>query len=980
MVRELNTVNITLICDDNYIIPTMTTIASIKTTKKDDTYCKIHVIANSTNDDLYDIFNALQTDSFEIHTIIVNEEMVNELASTMGDSYCVATPSALMKFFIPNLIQGVEKILYLDGDIIVRDDLYDLYSTDLEDAYGAVVIDSTKLYSGREVVKNNDCYFNSGVMLLNTKLMATVIEQLIETKMKQVDQTLMDQDVFNLVIGKNVKCLPIKYNFLYTNLNRARDNFEMADLNKLYATNYVRLKNIYDDAVIVHFSSKDKPWKCINSPMARIWYEAYREMKKNVLSFGDTYKQVEKFEKKLVNDKGLFNAVNSSQIDFKRKLIVSLTSFPERIEYIYRTIETILDQSEIPDRVILWLAEEEFPDREKDLPKNLLLLENDGLEIKWCENIRSHKKYVYSMLQNPSDIIITADDDILYDQNMISYLFKSYLKFPTCVSSNRVHAIGFDEEGKISRYMDWPQEIENMYQIPSYGLIPTGVGGVLYPPDCLDKSVLDVRAAEEICPTTDDIWLKLMAVIHGTKTVCAYPNIELKLIKETQKVALYKGNRVGGENDRQFNTAIDYCSKMDSDLLEKIYGGYQEIAEKISVPTVSVIIPLNNSVCDMGNIKSLLNQSLKNVQYIVLDNGSKGNVGRKLIEDERVVYISNKDWSIGKEVNYALTLVQGEYVLIADTDTYYHYDFLKKNYINARNSNADVTLFKINYYDHINERVRNSEWEKRFHRIPAELNFNFKDLLQDRFNTFSYRVTDKLYKREYLCENNEQLNEEGNGYGDFAFIFSTVINANRISYESEVLALQDYREKCYHCDMYKWNFVYKSLKSLKEYLKKELAWNDAVMQDYDNFALGVMLHEYHLVNSKQLEERYNALRDYEFNNVLSSNQSREYYYDQKQYEQLQYIKNTEYLWRVVKECIGVANFDVEQMKQLKKKSDELREKNASIDGLKKQINSLNDRISQLENAEYCLEETRKSKSYKLGLLITSIPRKLIRRK
>ena len=204
-------------------------------------------------------------------------------------------------------------------------------------------------------------------------------------------------------------------------------------------------------------------------------------------------------------------------------------------------------------------------------------------------------------------------------------------------------------------------------------------------------------------------------------------------------------------------------------------------AEKISVPTVSVIIPLNNSVCDMGNIKSLLNQSLKNVQYIVLDNGSKGNVGRKLIEDERVVYISNKDWSIGKEVNYALTLVQGEYVLIADTDTYYHYDFLKKNYINARNSNADVTLFKINYYDHINERVRNSEWEKRFHRIPAELNFNFKDLLQDRFNTFSYRVTDKLYKREYLCENNEQLNEEGNGYGDFAFIFSTVINANLIS-------------------------------------------------------------------------------------------------------------------------------------------------------------------------------------------------------
>ena len=976
----MNKINIVLICDDNYIIPTLTTITSIKTAKKDDTYCKIHVIANSKNKAIYEVFDALKTKTFEIETIIVNEEMVNELASTMGDSYCVATPSALMKFFIPNLVQGVEKVLYLDGDIIVRDDLYQLYSMDLEDAYGAVVIDSTKLYSGREIVKNSECYFNSGVMLLNTQLMVNVIDKLIDTKMKQVDQTLMDQDVFNLVIGKNVKCLPIKYNFLYTNLNRARDNFEMANLNKLYGTNYVRLKNIYDDAVIVHFSSKDKPWKCISSPMARLWYEAYREMKQKVLSFGDTYKQVEKFEEKLVNDKGLYNAVNSEQIDFKRKVIVSLTSFPERIKYIHRTIESILDQSEIPDRVMLWLAEEEFPNRESDLPRDLLLLKNDGLEIKWCENIRSHKKYLYAMLQNPSDIVITADDDILYDKNMISYLFKSYLKFPTCVSSNRVHAIGFDAEGKLSRYMDWPQEIENMYQIPSYGLIPTGVGGVLYPPDCLDKKVLDASVAEEICPTTDDIWLKLMAVIHGTKTVCAYPNIELKLIKETQKVALYKGNRVGGENDRQLNTAIDYCLKMDADLIKKIYCGYQEIVEKIGVPTVSVIIPLNNSVCDMENIKSLLNQSLKNVQYIVLDDGSKGNVGRRLIEDERVVYISNKDWSIGKEVNYALTLTQGEYVLIADTDTYYHYDFLKKNYVNAQNSNADVTLFKINYYDHNNERVRNSEWEKRFHRIPAELSFTFKDLAQDRFNTFSYRVTDKLYKREYLCENKAQLNEEGNGYGDFAFIFDTVINANRISYESEVLALQDFKERCYHCDMYKWNFVYKSLENLKEYLKKKLTWDDAIKQDYDNFALGVMLHEYHLVNSKQLENRYNALREYEFDNILSQNQSREYYYDTEQYEQLQYIKNTEYLWRVVKECIGATNFDIEQMKQLKRKSDELRAKSEELQRMKEQIASLNDRISNLEYAEYCLEETRKSKSYKLGLLLTMIPRKIRGRK
>lgn len=933
----MNEVNIVLICDDNYIIPTLTTISSIKNTKKNDTLCKVHVIANTTNNALYEVFYSFNTDNFEVDLIIVNNEKVNELASSMRDSFCVATPSALMKFFIPNLVRDVDKVLYLDGDIIVRCDLYELYSMDVEEVYAAVVPDSTKLYSGREIVRNRENYFNSGVMLLNTKKMISVIDQLIETKMNQSDQTLMDQDVFNLVIGNNVKCLPIKYNLLYTNLNRARGNYKISDLNELYGTNYVRLKNVYDDAAIIHFSSKDKPWKCINSPMARIWYEAYREMKESVLSFGDNLSQIEKFEEKLVNDKGLYNAVNCEQIDYKRKLIVSLTSFPKRIEYIHKTIESILDQSEIPDRVILWLSEEEFINKEKDLPRELLALENDGLEIKWCENIRSHKKYVYTMLQNPTDIVITADDDILYDQNMISYLFKSYLKFPTCISANRVHAIGFSEEGKVSRYMEWPQEIENMYQIPSFGLIPTGVGGVLYPPDSLDKNVFDIRAAESICPTTDDIWLKLMAVINGTKTVCAYPNIELKLIKETQKEALYKGNRVGGENDRQFNAAIDYCLKMDSKLLEKIYRGYQEIMERISVPTISVIIPINNSVCNMENVKSLLNQSLKNIQYIILDNGSKGNVGRRLIEDERVVYISNKNWTIGKEINYAITMAQGEYILVADTDTYYHYDFLKKNYINARNSKADITLFKIDYHDHINERVRASEWEKRYYRIPAELYFNFKGLSQDRFNTFSYRVTDKLYKREFIDEINVQLNEEGNGYGDFVFIFNTVINANRISYESEVLALQDYHAKGTHSIIHKWEFVYKSLEKLKEFLIHNLEWNEDLKRDYDNFALGVMLHEYHLVNSRELENRYNALRNYEFDSILPLNEKREYYYDSKQYEQLQYIKNTEYLWGVVKECIGATNFDVEQMRQLKKKNDELRKKDETIKSIENQM-------------------------------------------
>ena len=108
------------------------------------------------------------------------------------------------------------------------------------------------------------------------------------------------------------------------------------------------------------------------------------------------------------------------------KLIVSLTSFPERMYDLHFCLYSLLTQTLKPDEVILWLAAEEFPNKEADLPQKVLQLKDNGLTIKWCENIGSYKKLIPTIREYPNDIIVSADDDIFYPAEWLERLYNSY--------------------------------------------------------------------------------------------------------------------------------------------------------------------------------------------------------------------------------------------------------------------------------------------------------------------------------------------------------------------------------------------------------------------------------------------------------------------------------------------------------------------------------------------------------------------------
>ena len=246
------------------------------------------------------------------------------------------------------------------------------------------------------------------------------------------------------------------------------------------------------------------------------------------------------------------------------RIIASLTTYPARIRTVSSSIGTILKQTVRPDMVLLWLAEEQFPKKEKELPEELLdLVKEKKLTIRWCDDLRSHKKYFYALQEYDHDLVITFDDDIYYDEHIIERLMKSYEKYPDAISAVRVHVITMDEE-KIFPYDLWIKECEGTLGEPSLQAMATTGAGTLYPPKILPKEIFDKEKIKELCPTADDIWLKMNEIVHGIPVVLASENIPIIMVEGSQNTSLVQQNVDQGENDTQIARIREY--------LEEKYG------------------------------------------------------------------------------------------------------------------------------------------------------------------------------------------------------------------------------------------------------------------------------------------------------------------------------------------------------------------------------------------------------------------------
>lgn len=297
------TIQVAFIFDDAYSLCTGVAVFSLFQNRNPLRNYHVYLIAHEVSPENQALFLALNEERFSVEIIDVSNERKHSSFSRMRFAMHVST-TALIKFELPQLIKKQDKLLYLDGDVIVRDSLEALYDMNIEGKYAAVCKDlGANSYPApfqRRLNTKHAYYFNSGVMLLNLKLMRQMdlSQKLIQYKLHGLND-FMDQDAFNIVFEENV----VYFSFLYNMLCSCWLKFPVQTLSDYYSIDLPDEESFYTSAKILHLCTPRKPWKyynvagsvewfryLIDSPFRRI--EVERTFYKSAVSAADFVDQI----------------------------------------------------------------------------------------------------------------------------------------------------------------------------------------------------------------------------------------------------------------------------------------------------------------------------------------------------------------------------------------------------------------------------------------------------------------------------------------------------------------------------------------------------------------------------------------------------------------------------------------------------------------------------------------------------------------
>ena len=269
--RKDDIIHIALATDNNYIVPTTVALQSIfQHHPQKNVSIYLCYVEQKLKDEFLDFFiQHAAKHNIKLTPLMISQEQLANLPETRHGK------AALLRLCLPELLPQLDRILYLDGDVVVEDSLEKLYHTPLNGNYIAAVKDTLPIYhpeyiQNLNIGKEHD-YFNTGVVLLNLEALRKIhlIEKIKDFADKHYHQiTLPDQDALNFVCQGKTSYIPPRYNMNYSvEKDVAEQTWGKEQIKEAKCT-----------PAIIHYVGPVKPWSvlCVH-PQRKRWWKVLKD-------------------------------------------------------------------------------------------------------------------------------------------------------------------------------------------------------------------------------------------------------------------------------------------------------------------------------------------------------------------------------------------------------------------------------------------------------------------------------------------------------------------------------------------------------------------------------------------------------------------------------------------------------------------------------------------------------------------------------
>lgn len=277
-------IHIVFSTDNNYAKYLGVTINSLIRNVFENNVYRIYILNTDLNERNKKKLKALETQNITIEFICVNKYIEQYFSKNPLYTRAHFSAASYYRLFIADIFKDLDKVIYLDCDLVLNEDISKLWRFELGDKYIGAVKDfyirkgNAKSHYCSNVLKpvNSNDYFNSGVMIMNLYELRknNFTERCLKTLNDIKKPKYLDQDILNIVCKNHVMFIDFKWNLLNHLVPKIEDMQEFISKDEK-----VMISNALKSPAIIHFSSDKKPWNKSKLTYADVFWQYAKDTK-----------------------------------------------------------------------------------------------------------------------------------------------------------------------------------------------------------------------------------------------------------------------------------------------------------------------------------------------------------------------------------------------------------------------------------------------------------------------------------------------------------------------------------------------------------------------------------------------------------------------------------------------------------------------------------------------------------------------------